>query len=111
MTLKQLLRVLHEYDTLLEQRDHLNGARRFEARNSPFADALDGLSHVRWMCQEVVRFLPSHNVSAGEPPPDPKEAQAKLEKAMRWLGFIQGVLWATGVRTIDEMRADNTRPA
>jgi hypothetical protein len=61
------------------------------------------------MCQEAVKFLPRHKI--GEPVPDPKEIQAAMEKAMRWLGFIQGVLWSTGVRTIDQMREDNTRPA
>lgn len=33
---------------------------------------------------------------------------AETEKAMRWLGFIQGGLWALELRTIDQMRADNT---
>jgi len=28
-------------------------------------------------------------------------------KAMRWLCFVQGVLWMTGRRTIDQMRDDN----
>jgi len=110
MTLKQLLRVLHEYDTLLGE--HLLGgeAQCLEAKGEPSPDTYSQQQHARWMCQEIPRFLPSHNAFI-EPPPDPKECQAKLEKAMRWLGFIQGVLWATGVRTIDEMRADNTRPA
>ena len=33
--------------------------------------------------------------------------EGKLEKAFRWLGFVQGVLWASGCRTIAEMRSDN----
>ena len=33
--------------------------------------------------------------------------QKKLEKAFRWIGFIQGVLWSKGIFTIDEMRYDN----
>lgn len=28
-------------------------------------------------------------------------------KAMRWLDFIQGVMWAHGVSTIDELKAMN----
>ena len=40
--------------------------------------------HLRWMLQEM-------------PVDDP-------EKAARWLGFIQGVLWRGGLYTIDEMR-------
>lgn len=31
----------------------------------------------------------------------------KVEKAFRWLGFIQGVLWCSGVRTLQELRSDN----
>ncbi len=31
----------------------------------------------------------------------------KMEKAFRWLGFIQGCLWSHGIYTIDEMRYDN----
>ena len=31
-----------------------------------------------------------------------------LEKAMRWLGFIQGVLWSKLGFSIDQMREDNT---
>ena len=32
----------------------------------------------------------------------------KVEKAMRWLGFVQGTLWLLGVYSIDEMRAQTT---
>jgi hypothetical protein len=105
MNLKQLLRVIHQYDAELEQ--HLLGgeARRAEARDGPAPDVYAQQQHARWMCQEVLRFHPSHRI--GEPPPDPKEIRAAFEKAMRWLGFIQGVLWSTGVKTIDEMREDN----
>lgn len=44
--------------------------------------------HVAWMCEET-RALPK-------------------QKAHRWLGFIQGYLWADGIATIDEMRVWNT---
>jgi hypothetical protein len=29
------------------------------------------------------------------------------EKAHRWLGFVQGVLWTQGIFTIDQLRDDN----
>ena len=35
------------------------------------------------------------------------ERAAGREKIMRWLGFIQGVLFVRGIYTIDEMRAHN----
>lgn len=31
----------------------------------------------------------------------------QVEKAMRWLGFIQGVLYSQGIFTIDEMKNHN----
>jgi hypothetical protein len=34
----------------------------------------------------------------------------RIEKAMRWLGFVQGTLWAMGVRTIEEMKVENMPP-
>jgi hypothetical protein len=44
------------------------------------------LDHIKWMLEEL--------------PED-------LDKANRWLGFIQGVLWANGMYTIDDMREHN----
>lgn len=35
--------------------------------------------------------------------------EGRTEKAFRWLGFIQGVLWAEGVYSIDELK-DHNKP-
>jgi len=109
MTLKQLHRVLNEYDQLLDK--HLLGGEpeRCSAMGDPSPDTYSQQQHLRWMCREVLGFLPHHKI--GEPVPELAETQAAMEKAMRWLGFIQGVLWSTGVRTIDQMREDNVRLA
>lgn len=48
------------------------------------------ISHALWMCREAKTF-----------------AAEKPEKAMRWLGFVQGVLWAVGGWTIEEFKGDN----
>jgi hypothetical protein len=48
------------------------------------------INHAHWMCLEILAM--------------PAE---KLEKKMRWLGFIQGVFWMAGVRTVEESRRDN----
>lgn len=48
--------------------------------------------HLAWMCVETVKLV----------------EEGRIEKAFRWLGFIQGALWADGHRTIDAMRLDNT---
>lgn len=50
----------------------------------------DRLRHALWMIHQAREF------AAGNP-----------EKAHRWLGFVQGVIWATGLATIEEMKEDN----
>jgi hypothetical protein len=54
-------------------------------------DVVDSLAHARWMCGEILSLL----------------IQGKVEKAERWLCFVQGVLWVNGICSIDEMRDDN----
>ena len=49
------------------------------------------VNQVLWMCDQVDEML----------------LEDKTDKAMRWLGFIQGVLWTTGIRTIDALCYDN----
>lgn len=51
------------------------------------------LSHLRFMCVESQKFI-----DAG-----------KIDKAMRWLGFLQGVLWARGIYSLDDLR-NHSRP-
>lgn len=34
-------------------------------------------------------------------------AEERTEKLMRWLGFVQGVLWVRGYYSIDELKAHN----
>lgn len=34
-------------------------------------------------------------------------SEGRREKAMRWLGFAQGTVWALGWATIDEMKEHN----
>ncbi len=49
------------------------------------------LQHVNWMLDNMLS-----NIS-----------ESDMEKAARWLGFIQGVLWVSNVYSIDEMRDHN----
>ncbi len=35
--------------------------------------------------------------------------EGRMEKVFRWLGFIQGCLWRSGVYTVEEMK-DHNRP-
>jgi hypothetical protein len=52
-----------------------------------------GMSHTMWMCVEAQKFVD----------------EGRVEKAMRWLGFIQGVLWMSQARTLAQLK-DDSRP-
>jgi hypothetical protein len=52
------------------------------------------LSHCRWAIPEVRAFL----------------AADRREKAMRWLGFLQGALWALGLYSIQSLMGQNKPP-
>lgn len=82
------LSVLAKYDRLLE-RSHFDAVQCPSEVSAPAAP--DVLGHVRWMCSEVRRLV----------------QEGSLDKAGRWLGFIQGCLWSFGFYTIDQMRDDN----
>ncbi len=86
MTHEQLVAVLESYEAELGK---LVKADRVNPDVSGPLDAV-ALSHTLWMCEQAKTFVP-----------------LDMEKACRWLGFIQGVLWMAGVRTIAEMRDEN----
>jgi hypothetical protein len=52
---------------------------------------VEGLDHMEWMTKQVPGFL----------------VAGRKEKANRWLGFIQGALWANKIYTIEEMKEHN----
>ena len=60
------------------------------SRNIEALEPLERARHLLWMCGEIEGFL-----------------SQDLDKAMRWLGFVQGALWVMGLRGIDAMRRDN----
>lgn len=51
-------------------------------------------NHLLWMCEEAKKIVD----------------EGRTEKAMRWLGFLQGALWALRVRTLEQMKHDNAPP-
>ncbi len=87
MTPKQVIYCVTKYE---ESFGKLAERKRYPGdRTDP--DDLDCEAHLLWMCEQTKLF-----------------AEQDIEKAMRWLGFIQGVLWARCGVAIDEMRVDNT---
>jgi hypothetical protein len=65
----------------------------YTGRPLPFLGKQAAGSHLRWMIAEARTML----------------ADGRREKVMRWLGFIQGTLWAMGVSSIDSLK-DANRP-
>jgi hypothetical protein len=97
MTPEQIVAVLEKYEIRINTGALSIAPRRFEASRKapPRSDATsifhaEALFHALWMCEQTKTF-----------------AHTNPDKANRWLGFIQGVLWAEGIYSIDEMREDN----
>ncbi len=51
------------------------------------------VSHLKYICVKAQEFV----------------EEGRIEKAMRWLGFIQGVLWSRGYYTLDQLK-NHSRP-
>lgn len=85
--------------TYLEGYDKHYGASRYDAYDRVLSyhgsERPVAVQHALWMCQEM--FLRSLL--------GPEEFSEK--KAMRWLGFIQGVLWVTGLRSLEQLKRDS----
>jgi hypothetical protein len=85
MTPEKMLFVLNAYDSYLSELG-------FESIEDNDASSPGGrVSHARWMCGRAAEFI----------------AEERIEKADRWLGFIQGVLWCSYLFSIGEMREHN----
>ena len=56
-------------------------------------DTMGRLAHCHQMLDKMQEFLD----------------QGRVDKAFRWLGFVQGVLWSNYIFTIEEM-ANHNRP-
>jgi hypothetical protein len=86
----QVKQVVAAYQARLAREGYLPHQIDFDRTTADFPRSRQ-LEHVAWMCTEIQRAL-----GAGE-----------REKAMRWLGFSQGVLWAQGVYAVNELREQN----
>jgi hypothetical protein len=83
----QLRDVAAKYVAILRTRGYM----AVKADTSSVSSPESQLNHTVWMCEQL-----SALVGLGE-----------LEKAGRWLGFVQGILWGHNILTIDQMRDDN----
>jgi hypothetical protein len=75
---------------------------------------LDTTRHVAWMATEAIGFLKEARaadtaIARMRPTGVPQTRVSAREKAHRWLGFIQGVLWMSGCFTLDELKEHSRR--
>lgn len=84
MTKERVLEALETYQVVLGGSDPV----RHESDN---LRPHEQVQHLHWMVLEAKKFI----------------EEGRIEKAMRWLGFLQGALWAFKMRTIEEMKKDN----
>jgi hypothetical protein len=84
----QILKISGKYREILQSK----GARPQPCDTSLNVNPGDPciFDHCLWMCSMIDEFV------GGNP-----------EKALRWVCFIQGVLWNSGLMSIDSMREDN----
>lgn len=87
MTSAQIIKALHRYIAFFKGRTVVP-MRSVADYTNPNANVAS--SHALWMCHETLKF-----------------AEAKPDKAMRWLCFIQGVMWSHCGCTIEEFKDDN----
>ena len=84
----QILKISYKYEALLQG----TGAKPQRADTSLNINPGDTCiyDHCLWMCLEIQLMSPKYS-----------------GKALRWICFIQGVLWNSGILNIDSMREDN----
>lgn len=93
MTSEKLIQVFRFYDAELEKRGIRN--RQTSEYDSTGVELKEStpLEHARWMCPVAIEHVQDGN----------------KEKAFRWLGFIQGVLWMSNIYTLNDLK-NHSRP-
>jgi hypothetical protein len=90
MKANQIIQVALRYEYSLAKKNVI--AERQDMSSTQVTSA-QRLSHIKWMCKEIQVWL--------------KNDHFEVDKAERWICFVQGVLWCEGLRSIDNMRDDN----
>lgn len=89
MNAEQILKAVERYKAILARRGV--PAERQNTASGVKPTETEKLAHIGWMCEAIpVQVL-----------------EGSIQKAERWLCFVQGILWGEGLATIDSMRDDN----
>lgn len=88
MTSAQILEVVNRYDQLLRDAGYMPIEHSHEQH--PISVRAQ-LNHVRSMVPRMRQML----------------NDGHSDKVNRWLGWVQGVLWSCGIKTLAEERDDN----
>lgn len=92
MTIDKIRELLILYEKKLKEEFNCEPRRANHLKSYDFDEEAQ-LEHCYWMIVNIALFL----------------SEEKKEKAMRWLGFIQGVLWTNGIYKIHELK-DHNKP-
>jgi hypothetical protein len=88
MNPQKLLEVIERYERILQELDY----KPAQLPTSNYVDGkYKGFNHALWMMEEAKKLV----------------AQGELDKAFRWVCFVQGVLWMGGECYVDSFREDN----
>lgn len=86
MTPEKILDVITIYEKKLEH---------YELRKFPHKEmrpeGVQALNHCRTMLKQMRLFV----------------KKKRIDKAFRWLGFVQGCLWSSGIYSLDELKNHN----
>lgn len=95
MTTRKILDAVDACEVMIRSRPELEKVKagRIEEKwlasgNSAY---FDRAQHLLFMCGQIRELL----------------GEGRREKVMRWLGFLQGVLWTDGYATLEELKRMN----
>ena len=89
MTIEKIRSIIEEYKLLFKSRGIK--PNRIEDYSSYAWTVENKLGHACWMTHQVGSLLD----------------QGRIEKAFRWLGFIQGCLFSEGIKNLNDLKSDS----
>lgn len=92
MTKNKIIEVVNRYRSFFKERNVMKG--KIPGNHPHRILDSDQMGHCYWMLDEIERFI----------------REDRIEKAFRWLGFVQGCLWMSRCFTIEEL-AEHNKPS